>query len=193
MKKNLILYFILLSLISLLLMNCKKISENEEWRPKKPINLIVPWPAGGATDRISRMLASALEPCLEDKIIINNQPGASGSLGTKICMDAQNDGYTWTAGAAKDLGNYKVKGFLDTTINDWHLYLGMWIPVIVAVNADSKYKTFDDLLIAFKISPNKLKVATAGINSVGQAAIESIKKLQKFNINICLMKAEFGQ
>ena len=74
MKKNLILYFILLSLISLLLMNCKKISENEEWRPKKPINLIVPWPAGEATDRISRMLASALEPCLEDKIIINNQP-----------------------------------------------------------------------------------------------------------------------
>ena len=69
----------------------------------------------------------------------------------------------------------------------------MWIPVIVAVNADSKYKTFDDLLIAFKISPNKLKVATAGINYSQSGSYRIYKNLQKFNINICLMKAEFRQ
>jgi tripartite-type tricarboxylate transporter receptor subunit TctC len=53
-----------------------------EW-PEKPINLIVPWGAGGSTDRSSRTTAGIIEEHLGQKIVVVNQPGASGSVGTK--------------------------------------------------------------------------------------------------------------
>jgi len=147
-----------------------------EWKPDKPINLIVPWGAGGSTDRSSRTTAGIIEEHLGQKIVVVNQPGASGSVGTKGCLDAPRDGYTWTAGAAKDLGNYKVQGILDTVIQDWHLFLNVAMPQVVSVNVDTPYQTFDDLLKAFKEKPGQVKVATAGINSSGHTAIEQIKK-----------------
>ncbi|MDY0092292.1 MAG: tripartite tricarboxylate transporter substrate binding protein [Candidatus Vecturithrix sp.] len=147
-----------------------------QWKPEKPINLIVPWGAGGSTDSSARINAGIIEEALGQKIVIVNQPGASGSVGTKSCLDAERDGYTWTAGAAKDLGNYKIQGLLDTVIQDWHLFLNVAMPQVVSVNADAPYQTFDDLLAAFKEKPGQIAVATAGINSAGHTAIEQIKK-----------------
>lgn len=146
------------------------------WKPEKPINLIVPWGAGGSTDRSARTTAGILEEHLGQKIVVVNQPGAAGSVGTKSVMDAPRDGYTWTAGAAKDLGNYKVQGMLDTTIEDWHLFLNVAMPQVVAVPADSPYDTFGELLEAFKANPGEISVATAGINSSGHTGIEQIRK-----------------
>ena len=105
-----------------------------------------------------------------------NLPGASGSVGTKGALDAPRDGYTWTSGAAKDLGNYIVLGMLDTKIQDWNLFLNISLAQVVAVHADSPYKTFDDLIAAFKKNPGKIKVSSAGINSAGHSGIETIKK-----------------
>ena len=66
-----------------------------------------------------------MEKSLGQKIVIVNQPGASGSIGTKNALEAPKDGYTWTAGAAKDLGTYAVSCLLDTKIADWNLYLSV--------------------------------------------------------------------
>ncbi len=175
MKK--LLCITLVSLLSLTLMAGAFLQEvHAEWKPDKPINLIVPWGAGGSTDRSSRTTAGVIEESLGQKVVVINQPGASGSVGTKGCLDAARDGYTWTAGAAKDLGNYKVQGILDTVIQDWHLFLNVAMPQVVAVNVDSPYQSFDELLKAFKDKPGQIKVATAGINSSGHTAIEQIKK-----------------
>ena len=105
------------------------------WKPTKPINIIVPWAAGGATDQMIRVTASDLEAALGQKIIVLNQPGASGSIGTKNALEAAKDGYTWTSGAPKDLGSYKILGMVDTTVQDWHLYLHLALPTIVSVPA----------------------------------------------------------
>lgn len=145
------------------------------WKPEKPINLVVPWGAGGATDGVSRQTAMVLEDLLGQKIVIVNQPGASGSVGTKGVLDKPKTGLYWTAGAVKDLGVYKVQGLLDTTLDDWHLFLNFAIPNVVAVNADSPYQDFGELLEAFKANPGEIKVATAGVNSAGHTAIEMIK------------------
>src|SRR5262249_46895644 len=75
-----------------------------QWKPTRPINLIVPWAPGGSTDQVTRVTAAELEKVLGQTIVIVNQPGASGSIGTKSAFDAAKDGYTWTAGAAQDLG-----------------------------------------------------------------------------------------
>ena len=68
-----------------------------QWKPTKPINLIVPWAAGGSTDQITRVTAAELEKVLGQKIIIVNQPGASGSIGSKNAWESPKDGYTWAA------------------------------------------------------------------------------------------------
>ncbi len=150
--------------------------EELPWKPTKPIQIIVPWAAGGSTDQVTRVVAGELEDHLGQKIVIVNQPGASGSVGTKSCLDAPHDGYTWTAGAAADLGGYKVLGFLDTTLDDWVLYLDVANVAVVSVNPNTPYKTFDDLLKAFKEKPGQISVATAGQSSAGHNAIEAIRK-----------------
>ena len=147
-----------------------------EWKPTKPINIIVPWGAGGSTDQIIRLCAGLLETRLGQKIVVTNQPGASGSVGTKSVMDLPHDGYTWASGAAADLGTYKIQGMLDTVIGDWVLYLAIANIQVISVNADSPYKTFDDLLAAFKAKPGQIAVATAGQSSAGHIGIETLKK-----------------
>jgi tripartite-type tricarboxylate transporter receptor subunit TctC len=153
--------------------------EKEEtgmWKPAKPVTIIVPWGAGGSTDQVTRVVAGELEDALGQKIVIVNQPGASGSVGTKGALDAPHDGYTWAAGAAADLGAYKVLGLLDTTWNDWVLFLDVANVSVVSVNANEPYKDFGELLKAWKDKPGQIPVATAGQLSAGHNAMTAIQK-----------------
>jgi tripartite-type tricarboxylate transporter receptor subunit TctC len=147
-----------------------------QWQPSKPITIIVPWAAGGSTDQVTRVTAAEIEKSLNQKVVILNQPGASGSVGTKNALEAAKDGYTWTAGAAKDLGTYKVLGMLDTSAKDWNMYLNVAHIAVVGVNADTPYKTMTELLEAMKAKPGQVAVATAGVNSSGHSAIEAIAR-----------------
>ena len=58
-----------------------------QWKPTKPITIIVPWAAGGSTDQVTRVTAAELEKALGQKVVIVNQPGASGSIGTKNALE----------------------------------------------------------------------------------------------------------
>jgi tripartite-type tricarboxylate transporter receptor subunit TctC len=147
-----------------------------QWKPTKPINLIVPWAAGGSTDQITRVTAAELEKVLGQKIIIVNQPGASGSIGTKNAWEAPRDGYTWTAGAAQDLGTYQALGMLDVPAKDWHLFLSVANVPVVGVNAGAPFQNMKQLLDAMKAKPGEIKVATAGVTSGGHNAMEAISR-----------------
>jgi tripartite-type tricarboxylate transporter receptor subunit TctC len=151
-----------------------------QWKPDKPITIIVPWAAGGSTDQVTRVVAGELEDALGQKVVIVNQPGASGSIGTKSALDAKHDGYTWAAGAAGDVGSYRVLGLLGTDIDDWHLYFDVANVAVVGVNAKTPYQSMDDLLKAFKAKPGEIPVATAGVSSAGHLAIEIIRKYIPF-------------
>ena len=144
------------------------------WKPTKPVTVIVPWAAGGATDQVTRLAASELEGGLGQKIVIVNQPGGAGSIGTKAAMDAPRDGYTWTAGAAKQLGTYPVLGMIPSKVDDFHLFLAVTNVSIVAVNPQSPYQTMPQLLEAMKAK--QIPVATAGNSSSGHFAMEAIAK-----------------
>ena len=136
----------------------------------------MPWAAGGSTDQVTRVTAAEIEKALGQKVVVVNQPGASGSIGTKNALEAPKDGYTWTAGAAKDLGTYKVLGMLDTTIQDWALFLNVANVSTLSVNPNTPYKTVDELLDAMKAKPGQISVATAGVNSSGHSAMEAIAR-----------------
>jgi tripartite-type tricarboxylate transporter receptor subunit TctC len=146
------------------------------WKPDKPVTIIVPWAAGGSTDQVTRVAATEIEKALGQKVIIVNQPGASGSIGTRNAMVAPKDGYTWTAGAAKDIGTYIVSGLLDTKISDWRLYLSVANVSVLGVNPNTPYKNAADLVKAMKDKPGQVSVATAGINSSGHSAIEAFTR-----------------
>ena len=148
-----------------------------QWKPTRPINLIVPWAAGGSTDQVTRVTAAELEKALGQTIVIVNQPGASGSIGTKSALDAPKDGYTWTAGAAQDLGTYQTLGSLNTSIKDWHLFLNVANIQVIGVNPSTPYKNAKDLLDAMKAKPGQVSVATAGVTSAGHNAMELISKV----------------
>lgn len=173
MLRKLLFVFIVLALVTTFAFAS---GGEEVWKPIKPITVIVPWGAGGSTDQITRICAGELEEKLGQKIVIVNQPGGSGSVGTKTARDAEKDGYTWTAGMVGDLGIYTIKGFLDTKIEDWHLYLNVANVDVVSVHPDTPYKTFGDLLQAFKDKPGAIAVATAGEASCGHLGMEGIKK-----------------
>jgi tripartite-type tricarboxylate transporter receptor subunit TctC len=147
-----------------------------QWKPNKPITIIVPWAAGGSTDQVTRVTAAELEKSLGQKVVIVNQPGASGSIGTKNALEATKDGYTWTAGAAQDLGVYRTLGMLDTNLGDWHLFLHVANVPVVGVNANAPYKSLPELLDAMKAKPGEITVATAGVTSGGHNAMEAISK-----------------
>ena len=146
----------------------------QNWKPTKPITIIVPWPAGGATDQVTRITAKELESALGTTIVVVNQPGASGSIGKKSVADGPKDGYTWTAGAPKQLGTYKLLGLYDTDIKNWHLFLTVTNVPLVSVKPDAAFKDMGELLAAMKARPNQISVGTAGATSSGHIAMEAI-------------------
>lgn len=147
-----------------------------QWQPNKPINLIVPWAAGGSTDQVTRITAAEIEKVLGQKIVIVNQPGAAGSIGTKNAFEAPKDGYTWAAGAAQDLGVYQSLGMLNAGIRDWHLFLNVANIAVIGVNPSTPYQNVNQLLEAMKARPGEIKVATAGVTSGGHNAMEAIAR-----------------
>jgi putative tricarboxylic transport membrane protein len=149
---------------------------DDRWQPARPISLIVPWPAGGAADRSARVTAGLLQERLGQQISVLNRPGAAGATGTREVFEAPRDGYTWAAGAAKELEIYRLQGMLEAGIDDWHLFLNVAIPWVLAVPADSPYGSFSELLTAFRDAPGEITVATAGTGSRSHIAMERIRR-----------------
>lgn len=150
-------------------------AQSYSWKPTKPIRIIVPWGAGGSTDQLVRVLAAEIEGALGQTVVVVNQAGGAGAVGTKAALDAPHDGYTWTGGATKDLGTYIVTGAIDTQLKDWELYLGTVNYTVLSVNPNSKFKSIADITKAMKDAPATVTIATGGINSAGGASSEALK------------------
>jgi tripartite-type tricarboxylate transporter receptor subunit TctC len=171
-KKNYILIFILTAVAVMV------IGENlyaQAWKPTRPITVIVPWPAGGASDTTGRMIAGQMEPILGQRVVIVNTPGGAGAIGTKEVWDRPHDGYTLTANATAGFVSYAVLGRMEQTHRDWMYFLPMYTPNVIAVKPDSPIKTVEDLIAAMKARPGALTVATAGVGSSGYYFIEQFK------------------
>jgi tripartite-type tricarboxylate transporter receptor subunit TctC len=157
----------------------------QEWKPDHPINIIVPWGAGGATDQVTRVTAPILSEALGVDVVVVNQPGASGAIGTQEVLNSARDGYTLLATGIADAATYSVTGLIDgATIDDWNLYLSVANVPVVSVPADSPYKTFGELLEAFKTNGASITVATAGISSAGGTAIAGLAEAGGFDYNL---------
>jgi tripartite-type tricarboxylate transporter receptor subunit TctC len=147
----------------------------QDWKPSGPINIIVPWGAGGSTDQVTRVTAPIIAEALGVDVVVVNQPGASGSIGTQAVLDAPRDGLTWTANAVANNATYAVTGLLeDTNIDDWHIYLSVANAPLISVPADSEFQDFGQLLEALRTRGSDITVGTAGITSSGGMAISTL-------------------
>ena len=161
------------------------------WQPDRPINIIVPWSAGGSTDQVTRVVAPILEEALGTPIVVVNQPGASGSIGTKTALDAPRDGYTWTANAIANNATYSVTGLIEnTSIEDYRIYLHVANVPVVSVNADAPFGDFGELLEA--MGGDAITVGTAGVNSSGGMALAAIKEAAEGEFNARMVAYDGG-
>ena len=150
-----------------------------EWKPKKPINLIVPWGPGGASDLTARIVASEMEKPLGQRIAITNTPGGSGAIGTKAMFDAPHDGYTWSGNANGSIVTYQVLDFLNVSHRDYANFFAVFTPNVICVPANSPFKDLPALLSAMK--SKKITVSSAGTGSGGHQAAEFFKTYAKVN------------
>ncbi len=156
-------------------------AQGSVWRPDRPVTLIVPWAAGGSTDQMARIVAAELEAAVGARFVVVNQPGASGSIGTRNALEAAKDGMTWAAGAAVDVGCYKVLGLLDTTLADWNLFFAVANVNILVANPQAGIRDFGAAMDAFRARGASLAVATAGVSSAGHNMMSAIKAATNIN------------
>ncbi len=136
----------------------------DKW-PSKPVNYLVPFPAGGTTDILARLIGQKLGPALDTTIVIENRGGAGGSVGSEIAARAPADGYTLLGGTISShainvslypkLGYDPIKSFSPVVLIGSN-------PVVLIVKADSPYKTLQDILNAAKAKPKSISSASAG-------------------------------
>ena len=143
--------------------------------PTKPVTLICPWPAGGSTDITMRALAEATAKYLGQQVIIENKPGAGGTLGAVALLNARPDGYTVSQ---IPLGVFRVphleKSAYDP-LKDFTYLLGVsGYTFGVVVPADSPYKSFSDLVAFAKANPDKIAYGTPGANTSLHVTMEEI-------------------
>jgi len=144
--------------------------------PSKPVTLIVPFPAGGSTDRHLRIVAQDASKYLGQPVVVENRPGAGGTLGpATMAKTARPDGYTVSL---YPLGMLRMPYMQKTNwhpIDDFTFILGLsGYTFGFTVRADSPYKTFNEYIEAARQSPGKIDYGSTGVGSSPHLLIEEI-------------------
>lgn len=136
----------------------------DKW-PTKPISYIVPFPAGGTTDILGRLIGQKLGAALGTTIVIENRGGAGGSVGSEVAARAAPDGYTLLGGTisshAINVSLYPKLGY-DPVKSFTPIILIGSNPVVLIVRKDSPFKTLQDVLAAARAKPGTISSASAG-------------------------------
>lgn len=133
--------------------------------PSKPITILVPFPAGGTTDILGRLVGRHLASRLGGTVVVENKPGAGGSVGSAMVAKAAGDGYTLLLGTigTHSINQYLYKKLAYDPFKDFApISLIAMVPNVLVVNSSSQIKTVKDLIAAAKADPGKLTYASAG-------------------------------
>jgi tripartite-type tricarboxylate transporter receptor subunit TctC len=152
--------------------------------PSRPIKLIAPWPTGGSSDAVMRAFAERAGKALGTTVIIENKPGAGGTLGASAMVTAAPDGYTLTQ---LPLGIYRLPhmqtmGF-DPVKDLTHIVCLTGYTFGIACTADAPFKTLKEMVAYAKANPGKLEYGHTGTGTTPHLAIEEFSDKAGIQLN----------
>ena len=156
----------------------------EAW-PTKRITYVVPFAPGGNTDTLARIISEKLTGTLGQPVIVDNKPGAGGNIGSDFVAKAKPDGYTILGGT---ISSHAINSSIypkmpyDATKDFEPITLIASSPLVLAVPANSPYKTAKDLLAAAKAKPGDLTFASAGTGTSPHLAGELLKSVAHVDV-----------
>nr|WP_321272333.1 tripartite tricarboxylate transporter substrate binding protein [Alcaligenes faecalis] len=152
--------------------------------PTKPITIIVPFPAGGTLDNLTRSLAQKMSDDFKQPVIIDNKPGAGTVIGTEIVARAAPDGYTLGMVANSFAinpslyDNLRYDTVKDFTPVSWVAYT----PHLLVANPNVPVKSLADVIATAKTKPGELSFASFGAGTSPHIAIERLKSEAKIDV-----------
>jgi tripartite-type tricarboxylate transporter receptor subunit TctC len=145
--------------------------------PTKPIQLVVPFPPGGAGPVLAMLVAEEVKKYLPQPVIVAHKPGAAGSIGSYSVAKSPPDGYTLLLGATY-ITNLPLLQKVDYTVNDFEL-MGQIVttPFNIAVKADAPWKNLKELISYAKKNPEIVTYGTMGTHSPGHLRIMIFERI----------------
>ena len=141
--------------------------------PSRPITLIAPWPPGGSSDAVMRAFAESAGRILGTTVVVENKPGAGGTLGASAMVNAKPDGYTLTQ---LPLGIYRLphmqKMTFDPVKDITHIACLTGYTFGLASTMDAPYKTLKEMVAYAKANPGKVNYGHTGTGTTPHLAIE---------------------
>ncbi|HWV40039.1 tripartite tricarboxylate transporter substrate binding protein [Pseudorhodoplanes sp.] len=152
--------------------------------PDRPIRVIVPFPAGGVLDTLTRAIGDKVRPILGQPWVIENKPGANGSIGMQQCAQAEPDGYTFCSVTAEA---FTILPHYDPSLYERYKTLVpvteyLTAPGVVYASAGFPAKDLRDVVKAAKAKPGDLSYSSWGQASSPQVFFEWLKKTQNVDI-----------
>ena len=147
--------------------------------PDKPIRLVIPFPPGGATDVIGRIMAQELSKTIGQQVVPDNRAGDSGNIGADIVAKSSPDGYTLLMGA---LTSHSINSNLDKDKIKYNLekdftpvaIVGV-VPLVFVVNPSVPVKNMKEFIAYAKANPGKLTFASSGAGAPQRLAMEMFR------------------
>jgi len=154
--------------------------------PTKSIRLIVPFPPGGTSEVLGRMIGQKMGEILGQTIVIDTRPGASGSLGTGLTANSSPDGYTLLFTSLSpivinvNMSNMKLPYNPEKDLAPISVITR--VPSVFAIHADSPMRSIKDLIAAAKAEPGKISYGSSGVGSVNHLIGELFKEQAGVNL-----------
>jgi tripartite-type tricarboxylate transporter receptor subunit TctC len=146
--------------------------------PAKPVRMIVPFPAGGATDIIARLVAQKLADALGHQVIVDNRGGAAGTIGSDLAAKAPPDGYTILVGTSSThaIAQSLYAKLPYDSVKDFTPVIGLATATIVlSTHPSVPAKNVKELIALAKAKPNALSFASSGSGGVSHLVGEMFK------------------
>ena len=152
--------------------------------PARPVTLLVTFPAGGPTDIAGRALAEATSKYLGQPVVVENRPGATGTLGAAALVNAKPDGYTVSMIPITVLRLPHIENVSYDPMKDIRYVMGVSGYVFAfIVRADAPWKSMADLVAAAKANPEKISYGSHGIGGSVHLATEELSGAQGVKLN----------
>jgi tripartite-type tricarboxylate transporter receptor subunit TctC len=163
-------------LLAALALGVAGFAQAQAW-PSKPVTLLVPFPPGGSTDQIARMLAPQLQAKLGGNFIVDNKPGATGTVGGGIVKRAAPDGYTIFVSSLGPfvIAPHLIKSMPYDALKDFdYITVAVQAPNVLVVPAASAHKSLADVIEYERKNPGKMTFASSGNGSSDHLTAELV-------------------